>query len=246
MKHSDLFREKPINLPLLNVDLPLVTFFWVAPLLFLIFHAYLLLNLTLMVDNVHRYNAMRKDADLEPKDDDDFRLLLTNFPFVHSFFDHQPRCSHVKDAAPQVLALETMTLIPRFLDTSAVLSAKAKCSCPEPLPATIKVTRARQELWVSPETAMSRIAPNAKPTTPRAENKKTCQPFRRVRSGSLKNSVSSLLIGITGNSCAKLAQKHQMAPLCFAAGTVHQSSAAPASQNTSTQGRTMKVWEPMP
>lgn len=132
VKHSDLFREKPINLPLLNVDLPLVTFFWVAPLLFLIFHAYLLLNLTLMVDNVHRYNAMRKDADLEPKDDDDFRLLLTNFPFVHSFFDHQPRCSHVKDAAPQVLALETMTLIPRFLDTSAVLSAKAKCLVPSP------------------------------------------------------------------------------------------------------------------
>ena len=110
----------------------------------------------------------------------------------------------------------------------------------------IKVTRVRQELWVSPETARSRIAPNAKPTTPRAENKKTCQPFSRVRSGSLKNSVSSLLIEITGNSCAKLAQKHQMAPLCLAAGTVHQSSAAPASQNTSTQRRTTKVWEPMP
>src|SRR5215471_12855026 len=103
-----------------------------------------------------------------------------------------------------------------------------------------------QELWVSPETAMSRIAPNAKPTTPRAENTKTCQPFRRVRWGSSKNAVSSLLIVITGNSCARLAQKHQMAPLCLAAGTVHQSSAAPASQNTSTQGRTTKVWEPMP
>jgi hypothetical protein len=29
----------------------------------------------------------------------------------------------------------------------------------------------------NPETAMSRIAPKAKPTTPRAENTKTCQPF---------------------------------------------------------------------
>ena len=50
--------------------------------------------------------------------------------------------------------------------------------------------------------------PKAKPTTPRAENTKTCQPFRRVRPGSSKNAVSSLLIGITGKSCAKLAQYH--------------------------------------
>src|SRR3954451_14271444 len=99
----------------------------------------------------------------------------------------------------------------------------------------------RQELWVSPETATSRIVPNANPTKPSPENTKTCQPFRRVRAGSLKNSVSSLLIVITGNSCAKLAQRHQVTPLCFAAGTVHQRSNAPASQNTRTQGTTFKV-----
>jgi hypothetical protein len=83
--------------------------------------------------------------------------------------------------------------------------------------ARIKGTPTRQELRVSPETATSRIVPNDKPTTPRAENKKTCHPFRRVRSGSLKNSVSSLLIVITGKSCAKLAQKHQIAPRFLAA-----------------------------
>ena len=80
--HRDLFRESPIKLPLLNVDVPLVTFFWVAPLLFIIFHTYLLLNLKLMADNVRRYNAMMEKADLEPEEDDNFRLLLTNFPFV--------------------------------------------------------------------------------------------------------------------------------------------------------------------
>src|SRR5262249_45234013 len=96
--------------------------------------------------------------------------------------------------------------------------------------------RCYDELWVSPETAMSRIVPSARPTTPRAENTKTCQPLRCARLGSSKNAVSSLLIGITGNSCARLAQEHQTAPLCFAAGTVHHRSAAPASQNPSTQG----------
>lgn len=80
--HRDLFLENPIKLPLLDVDLPLVAFFWVAPLLFLIFHAYLLLNLRLLVDNVLRYNTMVESARLKPQEEDSFRLLLTNFPFV--------------------------------------------------------------------------------------------------------------------------------------------------------------------
>ncbi len=80
--HRNLFLEDPIKLPLLNVELPLVAFFWVAPLLFLIFHAYLLLNLRLLVDNVRRYNEVVDAAKLDSKQDDSFRLLLTNFPFV--------------------------------------------------------------------------------------------------------------------------------------------------------------------
>jgi len=44
--HRDLFfLETPIKLPLLNVDLALVGFFAVAPLLLLIFHFYLFLQL---------------------------------------------------------------------------------------------------------------------------------------------------------------------------------------------------------
>ena len=82
VKHRDLFLETPITLPALNVELPLVAFFYVAPLLFLIFHVYLLLNLRLMVDNVRRYNEMLESAKLEREEDDGFRLLLTNFPFV--------------------------------------------------------------------------------------------------------------------------------------------------------------------
>jgi hypothetical protein len=82
VKHVDLFRETPIKLPLLDVTLPLVAFFVVAPLLLLIFHAYLLLNLRLLVDNVLRYNRMMEAAKLTPEDEDSFRLLLTNFPFV--------------------------------------------------------------------------------------------------------------------------------------------------------------------
>ena len=42
--HVDLFLEKPLKLPLLLVDVPLVVFFWLAPLLYLIVHIYLLLK----------------------------------------------------------------------------------------------------------------------------------------------------------------------------------------------------------
>ena len=76
--HTDLFLNN-IRVPLLNVNSSLVIFFCVAPLLFIAFHAYLLLNLMLMVDSVRSY---MEDTDVEPKDDNDFPLLLTIFPFV--------------------------------------------------------------------------------------------------------------------------------------------------------------------
>ena len=42
--HRDLFLENPVKLPFLNVDLPLIGFFVLGPLLFLIVHAYTLLH----------------------------------------------------------------------------------------------------------------------------------------------------------------------------------------------------------
>ena len=38
--HGDLFLEKPVKLPFLNVELPLLAFFFLAPILFLFVHAY--------------------------------------------------------------------------------------------------------------------------------------------------------------------------------------------------------------
>jgi uncharacterized protein YjbI with pentapeptide repeats len=53
--HRDMMLERAVKLPLLNVDLPLVSFFWVAPVLYLIFHAYLLLHFKVLADLVDRY-----------------------------------------------------------------------------------------------------------------------------------------------------------------------------------------------
>jgi uncharacterized protein YjbI with pentapeptide repeats len=56
--HRDLFLEKPIKLPLLNADLPLVAFFWIAPLLLVVYHGNLMLNLKFMGDNARKYFAL--------------------------------------------------------------------------------------------------------------------------------------------------------------------------------------------
>ena len=55
--HRDLFFENPVKLPFLNVDLPLIGFFVLGPLLFVIVHAYTLLHFTLLAGKVADFDA---------------------------------------------------------------------------------------------------------------------------------------------------------------------------------------------
>jgi hypothetical protein len=80
--HRQLFLEDPIRLPLLSVDLPMVAFFVVAPVLFLIFHIYLLLHLKLMADKVRRYSDLVDEAGLTKIAENRVRLQLPDFDFV--------------------------------------------------------------------------------------------------------------------------------------------------------------------
>jgi uncharacterized protein YjbI with pentapeptide repeats len=50
--HRDLLFENPVKLPFLNADLPVTVFFVVGPGLFLIVHAYVLLHLVPLAENV--------------------------------------------------------------------------------------------------------------------------------------------------------------------------------------------------
>jgi uncharacterized protein YjbI with pentapeptide repeats len=80
--HRDLFLETPVRLPLLNAELPMVAFFWVAPLMFLVFHGYLLLNLTFLGDNVRHYFDLVDDTGLDPTSKEKLYLQLPNFMVV--------------------------------------------------------------------------------------------------------------------------------------------------------------------
>jgi hypothetical protein len=55
--HRQLFLAEPVKLPVLNIDLPLWGFFWLAPILFVIFHAYVLIQLILLARTAAAYDA---------------------------------------------------------------------------------------------------------------------------------------------------------------------------------------------
>lgn len=54
--HADMFLERPVKLPFLGVDLPLIGFFWLGPLLFLILHTYVLLHFVILADKIQAFD----------------------------------------------------------------------------------------------------------------------------------------------------------------------------------------------
>jgi uncharacterized protein YjbI with pentapeptide repeats len=55
--HKDLLLENPVRLPFLNVELPFVAFFALAPVLFVVSHAYTLMHFVLLASKVGAYNT---------------------------------------------------------------------------------------------------------------------------------------------------------------------------------------------
>jgi uncharacterized protein YjbI with pentapeptide repeats len=54
--HEDLFFERSVKLPFLNIELPLLAFFFLAPILFIIVHAYTLVHLVMLTDKTKRFH----------------------------------------------------------------------------------------------------------------------------------------------------------------------------------------------
>jgi hypothetical protein len=59
--HKDLLLENAVKLPFLNVDLPLVAFFALAPILFVISHAYTLMHFVLLSAKVGKLKQKLND-----------------------------------------------------------------------------------------------------------------------------------------------------------------------------------------
>jgi uncharacterized protein YjbI with pentapeptide repeats len=84
--HRQLFLAEPVRLPVLNIDLPLWGFFWLAPILFVILHAYVLIQLILLARTAAAYDgAVAKLAErdnLSPEANASLRQRLANTLFA--------------------------------------------------------------------------------------------------------------------------------------------------------------------
>jgi uncharacterized protein YjbI with pentapeptide repeats len=79
VKHRDIFLETPIKLPVLNVDLPLVGFFVVAPTILVIFHFYVFLQLLALAAKAKDYDALLRQATSDTSDRQYLRHRLDSF-----------------------------------------------------------------------------------------------------------------------------------------------------------------------
>ena len=75
--HQDLFFKAPVKLPFLSVDLPLLGFFILGPILILIVHAYLLLHLVLLSAKA---GAFDNELRAQTRNEQDRRYLRRQLP----------------------------------------------------------------------------------------------------------------------------------------------------------------------
>jgi uncharacterized protein YjbI with pentapeptide repeats len=87
--HRQLFLAEPVKLPVLNIDLPQWGFFFLAPILFVILHAYVLMQVLLLARTATAYNdaveqAVKRD-NLLPEAEAVLRQRLANTLFAQIF-----------------------------------------------------------------------------------------------------------------------------------------------------------------
>ena len=80
--HADLLLENPVKLPFLNIELPLNGFAWLGPAMFIIVHAYVLLNLVLLAGKVEVFNEQLQAQVTDPESRARLRRQLPNNVFV--------------------------------------------------------------------------------------------------------------------------------------------------------------------
>jgi uncharacterized protein YjbI with pentapeptide repeats len=110
--HKDLFFENPVKLPFLNVELPLLGFFWLGPLLFIILQAYVLLHFALLADKVGVFHI---ELVTQIKDHDTRRRLRRQLPsniFVQYLAGPRDVRDSVMGLMLRAIALITLVVFP--------------------------------------------------------------------------------------------------------------------------------------
>ena len=83
--HRQLFLAEPVKLPVLNIELPLVGFFFLTPILYVVFHAYVLIQVILLARTATAYNEAVDENLKVSADNSRVRQRLANTLFAQIF-----------------------------------------------------------------------------------------------------------------------------------------------------------------
>jgi hypothetical protein len=110
--HRHLLLELPLKLPLLNVDLPLESYFFFTPLIFIVFHFYLLLQLDGLAARTATYNTILHQRYPDLSDRQLMRQRLDSFIFVQMLVGMRERREGIIGWFNRAAAWITVVVLP--------------------------------------------------------------------------------------------------------------------------------------
>jgi uncharacterized protein YjbI with pentapeptide repeats len=115
--HADLFLENPVKLPFLNIELPLLAFFFLAPILFIIVHAYTLVHLVMLTEKAKRFHEAVHDQErnVDPARRENLQWQLPSNIFIQFLVGPEKIRRGLFGSALRAIAWITLVIAPIFL-----------------------------------------------------------------------------------------------------------------------------------
>ena len=110
--HRQLFLAEPIKLPALNIDLPLVGFFFLAPVLFVILHCYVLMQIVLLARTAAAYDEAIEHSVPDQADRSRVRQRLANTLFAQIFAGSPREREGTLGMLLRIMAWTTLAIAP--------------------------------------------------------------------------------------------------------------------------------------
>ena len=112
ISHRQIFLEEPIKLPTINIDLPLVASAIVLPLLFVIYHIFVLIQVVLLARTADAYNDAVEHSVADETDRIRVRQRLSNTLFAQLFAGSSREREGVLGSLLRLMAWITLAIAP--------------------------------------------------------------------------------------------------------------------------------------
>lgn len=111
--HRMLFLEEPLNLPVLNIKLPILGFYILTPIIFIVFHFYMLLNLVLLARTAKSFeDSLARAFPEDGEARETFRMRIENTIFVQLLVGGRLEREGTNAKLLSLIALITLAIAP--------------------------------------------------------------------------------------------------------------------------------------